>query len=134
MWREQKMQGIDILVKENGSFKWKSNKVTSQDDIYKIVGVTQEHITLPHNIYLVVNDEAEKEPGNINLMMLWDDEPFSHHPVFGPVFLTGVTEAGQFISLTDFQKKWIARHLAHVALKNGMNVLAIDLRNGGAIA
>ena len=119
---------VNALMKKVNQHQWTAESISSLDDMQNLVGGYVERLSLPHNILLWVNEEAALTKLELNLMLIWDDHPRFHQPIFGPVFLTSVDNHGEMTSLTDKQKQWLAHHLVHVRLANGQNLIAIDLR------
>ncbi|MDQ0271233.1 DUF3846 domain-containing protein [Cytobacillus purgationiresistens] len=124
---------VNVLLKKENDFRWHANSVYSLRDKQELIGGgLLDRVSLPHNIDLWVNDEMTSEHG-LNLIILWDNKPDYHQYIFGPVLLSGVDENGETVSLTVFQRKWIAKQLRIGNLTNGQRITVIDVNVGGAI-
>lgn len=131
----KKLETINVLVKNEQTLSWTQREISPCNGLQTVVNGSIECVSLPHHIDLWVNDEGLLHPEMIvNLILIWDEDPQYHQPIFGPVALAGVNDEGETISLNDQQRKWLADHLRVGILHNGNPILAIDLTDGGAIA
>lgn len=122
---------VEVLAKGTKKHTWSVKKVTTLEDMQKLVGGYIERVPLPHNIDLWVNEEGVMNEHSLNLLLLWEKETSFHQPIYGPVFLASSNNEGELANLTDSQRYWIARNIKIAHLNDGETLTAIDLSGEG---
>lgn len=127
-------KNCSVLMKAVNNFAWTSKCVSSLEDMQELVGGNIERVFLPHNIHLWVNEDGIMNGLEINLILIWDNDPKLHQPILGPVFLASEDENGNHTELSESQRAWVANHFRIGHLSNGKKITLIDLCERGDLA
>lgn len=122
---------INVLVKNTDKHNWSTKDVSTLEDMQKIVGGLIERVQLPHNIDLWLNEEGMINGLDINIMILWSDNPAYQQPIYGPIFLASYDDNGETNSLTYSQKQWLVNNFILGRLSNGKQIIILDARDRG---